>query len=259
MATILKLLGLSLLATAAVSAAEPGADVTKFDHDHPQLTRVLQRHVKDGGVDYAALQRDRSGLDAYLTTLSAVKEEDFNEWTEAEKLAFQINAYNGFTLRLILDHYPVDGIKSIGGWFSNPWKMDSVNLFGRKMTLDHLEHGRIRVFHNEPRIHFALVCAAQGCPPLRASAYTAANLDSELNEQARAFLRQSAKNRYDPATKTLHLSPIFKWYRDDFETDGRTLVSYVAQFLPEETARAVRAEDVELDFTDYDWSLNDRQ
>lgn len=257
MSTTLKVLGLSLL-TAAVSAAEPDVAAPTFDHDHPQLTRVLQQHVKDGWVDYAALLRDRSGLDAYLTTLSAVKETDFNEWNEAEQLAFQINAYNAFTLRLILDHYPVKGIKSIGGWFSNPWKMDSVELFGREMTLDHLEHGRIRVFYNEPRIHFALVCAAKSCPPLRASAYTAANLDAELDDQGRVFLRQSDKNRYDPATQTLHLSPIFKWYREDFETNRRTLVEYVSQFLPDETAKAVREADVELDFTEYDWSLNDR-
>jgi hypothetical protein len=128
-------------------------------------------------------------------------------------------------------------------------------LKGDVISLNDIEHGTLRADFREPRIHFALVCASVGCPALRNEAYRASDLDRQLNEQARLFLSDMSKNRFDPLTNTLHLSPIFDWFRADFEAVAGSVSAYVARYLSDSR---ISKPGVKIKYTEYDWSLNDR-
>ena len=227
-----------------------------FDPTHAAFAQVLAARVTNGVVDYAALKAAPTGLDGYLAALAAVPEAEFKAWPEPARLAFLLNLYNATTLKLITDHHPVAGIKQIGGLIKGPWKLEVVRVWGRVLTLDELEHKVIRAGYAEPRAHFAMVCAAKSCPPLRSEPYVGDKLAAQLDDQARIFLAQTAKNRVEAATGTLWLSPIFKWFADDFTADGKTVPEFVASFLPEAAAKWVRVGGLKVRFTDYDWSLN---
>ena len=250
-----------LLAALAIGASLAAAP---FDHSHAAFDAVLKKHVADGTVDYAALKAAPQALNAYLDRLAAVGQADFGAWAEPERLAFLFNLYNAATLKLIVDHYPVKSIKKIGGFFNfgglgdGPWAQKVVRLFGQVTTLDRVEHGIIRKDYAEPRAHFALVCAARGCPPLRAEAFVGARLGAQLDEQGRVFLGQAAKNRVEAATRTLHLSQIFKWFAGDFEAQAGSVEKFVAPFFPEAARGALAAGGFRISYTDYDWDLNDR-
>ena len=239
-----------LLGACRLNAAE-------FDHDNAELDRTLRVVVTNGLVDYPALKKDSSGLDAWLTQAAAVKEDGFAKWSEPQRLAFLINLYNAATLRLILDHYPVASIKKIGGWFSGPWSQPVVRLFGKTLTLDVVEHGMLRVQFVEPRLHFAIVCAARGCPPLRAEAYTSARLEEQLQDQTRTFLGTTSKNRVDLKTRTLHLSPIFKWFAGDFIREHGSVAKFVAPYFAADLRKEIEQGGFTIRYTDYDWSLNE--
>lgn len=219
--------------------------------DHSAFNRILGTYVNSKGmVNYAGLKKNRSSLDAYLTKTGSVKKATFDSWGESERLAFLINIYNAETLQYMIDNYPLESIKDLGGWFSNPWDKKNVTLFGEMKTLNQLEHKIIRKDFDEPRIHFALVCAAVGCPPLRNEAFTASALDAQLDDQTRTFLAQSTKNRVEG--DTLHLSPIFKWYKGDFTKNGKTVQEYVAPYIKGDPVGK------DIEHTDYDWSLNEQ-
>lgn len=245
MKTLLSTLLLPLLLAgpgAAASSAPLAAD----------LDRLLARAVRDGRVDYAGLRRDSGGLDAWLAAAAKVSEADFEGWPRNDRLAFLVNLYNAATLRLILDHYPLESIRKIGPvWDPNKaWKLPVVAVFGRRATLNELEHGMIRPVYNEPRVHFALVCAAKGCPPLRSEAYAADRLEAQLGDQAKRFLGQRAKNRTEAAIRTAYLSPIFKWYMEDFGGTKDSVLGYLKPWLPAQEGWAI-------EWTDYDWTLNE--
>ncbi len=249
-----------------------------FDHAHRAFSALLQKHVvsQDGGhatrVDYASLQRDRAPLAGYLRSLSAVTQAEFDGWSKARQMAFLINAYNGFTLELVLQNYPVKSIKDIGGPFSNPWKRAFFRLLGREFSLDGIEHDTLRKpgAYAEVRVHYALNCASIGCPALREEAYTADKLSTQLEEQAVRFLSDRSRNRY--ADGRLEVAAIFKWFADDWTSgyrgfDGRTAPinsreAYFARYAPLLAREPVGREQVaagraELTFLDYDWALND--
>ncbi len=227
-----------------------------FDPSHAAFGQVLAARVTNGVVDYAALKAAPAGLDGYLATLAAVPEAEFKTWPEPARLAFLLNLYNATTLKLIADHHPVASIKQIGGLIKGPWKQEVVRAWGRVLTLDELEHKIIRAKYPDPRAHFAMVCAAKSCPPLRSEPYVGDKLAAQLDDQARVFLAQTAKNRVEAATSTLWLSPIFRWFADDFTAGGKTVPEFVAPFLPGTAAKRVRAGGLKVKFTDYDWSLN---
>jgi hypothetical protein len=207
---------------------------------------------------YAALKREgMPQLTAYLDALSSACADDYRMWTRAQRLAFWINAYNAFTVKLILDHYPITSIRRIGWLPGAAFREDFIPMPGLKggtVSLDDIEHRTLRSDFREPRIHVALVCAARSCPPLRPEAYRAADLDRQLDDQARQFLADPTKNRFDPATNTLYLSPIFSWFRADFEAVAGTLDAWVARYAPDPRAGAAG---VQIVFLDYDWSLNE--
>ena len=227
-----------------------------FDHRHAPLDHLLGRHVLDGLVNYAALKAAPRPLDDYLAALAAVPEREFDRWAEPDRLAFLLNLYNAATLKLIVDHYPVKTIRGIGWLPGSAWKLEKVRLFGRSISLDEVEHGIIRKNYRDARVHFALVCAARGCPPLRAEAFVGTRLDRQLEEQGRIFLGDTRKNRVDPVARTVYLSPIFKWFAGDFEAAAGTALKFVTPFFPEAERRALARGDFIVSYTDYDWSLN---
>ena len=217
---------------------------------------TLQTHVSQGRVDYKRLATNRGPLDQYLKKAASVDRSRFEKWGPAHQLSFFINLYNAATLALIIDHYPVKSIKDIGGLFSNPWKRRVVRLFGEKISLDHLEHEIIRKNYPDPRVHVALVCAAAGCPVLRPSPYSGERLNEQLDEQMKIFMMDPVKNRIDAPRRTLHLSPIFKWYRSDF-LEKTSLAKYLAPYWPNaEKITPGEMETYRIEFTHYDWSLN---
>ncbi|HMO65844.1 MAG TPA: DUF547 domain-containing protein [Verrucomicrobiota bacterium] len=247
---------LRLLLLAALLAAFPAA---AFDQTHARWGRVLESFLSSNRVDYAALKAKPADLDAYLAEVAGIPAAEFAGWPRADRLALLLNLYNAATLRLIADHHPVRSIRSLGTLPGAAWRMPVVRFGGQLMTLDHLEHRIIRAEYAEPRIHFALVCAAVSCPPLRPEPYTGARLEAQLGDQTRLFLAETDKNRFDAATGTLHLSPIFQWFKEDFTAGGGTLESFVAPHLPPEAAEALQAaKRVRVKFTAYDWALNGR-
>lgn len=225
-----------------------GEGESKRGFDHSAFDRLLAEYVAPDGVRYrawAAHDEDRKALDEYVARLAEGRP---SALPSPDALAFWIDAYNALTLKLILDHYPLESIKDIG----SPWKRKLIGVEGRELSLDEIENDVIRRQWDEPRIHFALNCAAVSCPPLRAGAYTGAGLDAQLEEQTRAFLSDSATNRLDADGK-LHLSKIFQWYGEDFEGDGTSLVDWLLPHFPElPVDRAPR-----IEFGGYDWDLNE--
>lgn len=242
------------------------------DFDHRDWDELLGRHVAvlDGGVatklDYAGMGADRAQLKGYLERLAAVSRASFDGWTTAAQLAFLINAYNAWTVDLILEDYPdIDSIRDIGFLFSSAWNQDVATLFGEPLTLDEIEHEMIRGWdrYREPRIHFAVNCAAIGCPALRAEAYTGEKLEMQLDDATRRFLSDRSRNYFE--NDRLYISSIFDWYEEDFEK-GWGGVESVAEFLsryPDElgldadTAARLGRGDIRLRHISYDWGLND--
>lgn len=236
----------------------PAGAGERFDQSHALLGRVLSNFVANARVDYAALKTSPGDLDRYLSDVAALTPDEFAKWPEPDRLALLLNLYNAQTLRLIIDHYPLKSIRDIGLLPGAAWRRSIVRFGGEVMSLDHLEHEVIRGRYDEPRIHFAVVCAAVSCPPLRNEPYVGARLSEQLDDQARTFLADSGKNRYDGAAETLWLSAIFDWYKNDFTKPAGSLEAYVKPFLPAEVANAMgTARQLKVRFLDYDWALNE--
>ena len=248
-----------------------------FDHSHAAFTTLLKKHVVvvDGGksskVKYAELKKEQPQLKAYLDSLSSVKEPEFNSWSKPQQMAFLINAYNGYTLELILQNYPLKSIKDIGGVFDNRWKRKFFKLFGQDSFLDKVEHETLRKpgVYNEVRVHYAVNCASIGCPALREEAFVAERLDKQLEEQAVRFLSDRSRNRY--ANGKLEVSMIFNWFKEDWVGgfkgfDGKTPAiasreDYFARYAKQLADNPADQQNIAdkkaaISYLDYDWSLN---
>jgi len=244
------------------------------DFDHGRWNLLLSKHVivsADGlstAVDYASLGVNREPLQSYLEETSRVSRASFDAWETSDQLAFLINLYNAATVELILDNMassdPIDSIRDIGSLFTSAWELERVALFGDLVTLDAIEHDMIRGWgrYNEPRIHFAVNCAAIGCPALRAEAYTGTALEGQLEDATRDFLSDRSRNYFDG--RRLRLSSIFKWYREDFERGwggSNALGEFVARYSSElglsiEHRNELARGDMGIRFLSYDWGLN---
>lgn len=245
-----------------------------FDHHHVLWDALLKQNVRvaptgvASTVRYSGIQADHARLLRYLEELSAVTPPEYRQWTKSQQLAFLINAYNAFTVELILTRYPnLESIKDLGSLVHSPWQKKFFVLLGEQRSLDDVEHGLIRApgAFDDPRIHFAVVCASKGCPMLRNEAFTAEQIDVQLDDSLRRFLSDRSRNRYDGATGTLMASKLFDWYRKDFSLGNRGFASLNAFFAryadsltdqPAMQAR-IRSGDFTLDFLPYDWALND--
>ena len=237
-----------------------GDPQSPFDHEHRSWTAILAPYVRDGSVDYRGLaDHGEPALNAYLRGLSAASPAE-SDWTREERLAFWINAYNAFTIRLILDHYPLASIRSIGFLPLAAFRTQFIPLGAAhaSISLNVIENKILRKQFQDARIHFAIVCASRSCPALRSEAYRSSVIDQQLDAAARAFLDDRSKNRWEPPSRTLYLSSIFKWFRDDFEREGKTLPAFVARYLGQPDAAALNDGKVRVAFLDYDWSLNGR-
>ena len=252
-------------------AASLSADT--FDHEYWGYAKLLHDHVHAVVVDYTALKEHRGMLAQVMTTFAEPSAADERAWTRERRLSFWINAYNLFTLRAIVDHYPIrsawltlqprNSIRQIDGvWTALSW-----SAAGRTVTLDDIEHRILRPEFKEPRVHFAINCASVGCPPLSADPYRPVTLNEQLDAAARRYLarEQGLQIRGD----TLRVSRILEWYGEDFvpafapEAAGtpdrleRVARAVVVRFGPAAAAELARKPSTRIKYLDYDWSLND--
>lgn len=214
--------------------------------NHQPWTDLLQAHVnKKGLVDYKGFQKDRDKLDDYVDYLSSQKPD--KTWSVEEQLAFYINAYNAFTLQLVLDNYPVKSIKDIGG-IKGPFLKKDFTIGGKKFSLAGIEKGILTPM-DESRIHFAINCASMSCPKLMNEAYTADKIDKQLDQAAKGFMN-SDKNKISKDNPKV--SSVFKWYKKVFTQNGKTVIEFINQYSKTKIDKGA-----ELQYLDYDWSLNE--
>ncbi len=239
------LASLAALATAVPPVRPAGLpDPAPFD-------AVLAARARSGGFDYrGATGQDKKRLAAYLANLGDAKPA---EMTADEKKAFYINAYNAMAISIVLDRYPIRSIRDIDGAF----KRVERRIGGEELSLDDLEN-RLRD-SKDARIHFAIVCVSESCPPLAASAYTAASVSAALDRQGRAFVNDPKKNVIDRSKGKIALSKIFDWNRKEFERDAGSVARYVARYVNDRETASWLASTVEKPgFLEYDWALNQR-
>ena len=228
---------------------------------HQQWDDLLHRFVDtDGNVDYATWDESsqaRQELNDYLNSLSRLDES--LPASRAERLVYWINAYNAITMLGILREYPTSSIQNHVShtWGYNIWRDLRLIVGDKSYSLSEIEHKVLRPL-NEPRIHFAIVCASRGCPRLRNEAYTATKLEAQLENNAVAFFADSTKCAVDSAKNELRLSPILKWYSADFGTSTKTMLLRIANWLPADAQAVTKSNDARVVYVDYDWSLNDR-
>lgn len=217
---------------------------------HDALTRLLRQHVSaDGNVNYKGFIADSAALSAYLRTLSANPPE--RTWSRAEQMAYWINAYNAFTIQLVIRYYPVKSIKDIGSsiqipFVNTPWDIKFIRIGKDRFDLNNIEHGILRKRFDDPRIHMALVCASKSCPVLLNEAYDPAKLEEQLTRQTQAFLNDLSRNKVSESNPKI--SMIFKWYGMDFDN----VKSFINQYS------SVKINDrASIEFLEYNWSLNE--
>jgi hypothetical protein len=209
---------------------------------HQVFDDLLKVHVSDDGkVNYPAFKKDIAKLDKYLSNLKA--NHPNRSWTKDQRLAYWINAYNAFTIKLILEHMPVKSIMDIHG--GKAWDVEWIKLGNNTYSLNYIENKIIRPVFNEPRIHFAVNCAARSCPPLLNEAYKADKLNAQLQQQTIAFIQNAEFNSISP--NALKLSKIFEWYAEDFGN--------ITTFIDTYTRLKVSSK-AKVSFQEYNWSLN---
>lgn len=221
---------------------------------HEIFNDLLKQYVKDDQVDYKGFIANKDKFEDYLKLLSK-HAPDEDKWSENERLAYWINAYNAFTIKLIIDNYPVGSIKDLHPTIYIPlvntvWNKKFFKIGGVEMNLDEIEHEILRKEFNEPRIHFAINCASFSCPPLRNEAFTADKIDKQLNEQAVRFVNDYERNKIK--TDEVKISKIFSWFTKDFTKDG-SLIEFLNKY-----SEVKINEDAKIEYLDYDWSLNDK-
>ena len=240
----------------------PSSQVPAEQIDHSSWNSLLGRYVDESGmVDYTnwkANAADVALLDKYIDHLSAAR---FPRTPPvATKLAYWINAYNAVTVRGILREYPTTSIRNhtakLYGY--HIWKHLKLRVEGNTYSLDQMEHAILRKM-GEPRIHFAIVCASIGCPKLSNEAYVADRIDQQLTRNAQAFFADKTKFNFDARRQTLQLSPILKWFAEDFGRDQAARLQSIAPYLADPQAEALATKgDARVSYLDYDWGLNDQ-
>ena len=219
--------------------------------DHGLYAELLEQYTQNGTVDYQGFKNAEVQLDQYLKSLEKT---DTKMLSRDEQFAFYVNAYNAWTIKLILTHYPgIKSIKDLGSIFKSPWKKKFVLIDGDITTLDHIEHGILRPRFKDPRVHFAVNCASKGCPPLRSEPYHADVLEQQLDEMTRAFINDP--RRYRLEGQTLYVSRIFKWFPEDFNDD---VVGFFYTYAHEALKKQLEDNKgkISIKYMDYDWSLN---
>ena len=248
---------LSIIALLLFQSCQSGvpSESGSMPMNHQQWDVLLHENVDvDGNVNYKGFAKDSLQLKSYLGALVA-HPPDADAWSKEEQLAYWINAYNAFTIQLILEHYPLKSIKDIGSsiqipFVNSPWDIKFIEIGDIKLDLNNIEHSILRKKFNEPRIHFAVNCASFSCPKLRAEAYVADRLEEQLQEQATAFINNPNYNKINK--DQIEISKIFSWFSGDFTKNG-SLINFLNQY-----SKVKIDENAEIDYLDYNWSLNEQ-
>ena len=252
----------------------------QFSYD--DYTIVLKDYVdNEGMVNYKKLKTQPQKLESFIASMDKLDPNSYSKYGNKERIAFWLNAYNAFTLKAVIDNYPIkpgffksmyypkNSIRQIPG----VWDKITFKVMGKDYTLEQIEHKILRKEFKEPRIHMAMVCAAIGCPPLRNEPYTGKKVDRQLDDQSKRFLTDPNKFSFDRGKRMLHISPIFKWFGSDFvKTKAKkkpfiqysnkeaAILEFVRKYLAKDHAfldpskKAVR-----IKYLDYDWSLNEQR
>ncbi|MBW8016506.1 MAG: DUF547 domain-containing protein [Planctomycetes bacterium] len=257
-----------------------GAEPDNISFDYKDYAKVLKSYVNDTGmVDYRKLKAKPKELNAFVTAIAKLDPKRVAKWSEKEKIAFWLNAYNSLTLKVIIDNYPIkssffksrvypkNSIRQISG----VWTKKKFMVMGKKLTIGHIEHEILRKNFKEPAIHMAMVCAAMSCPPLRNEPYSAEKLDLQLADQSKKFL--SDPKKFKVGNNTLHLSPILKWFAKDFlKTDDKgkdsfagykgekaAVLRFIVKHLKEDDKKWLNYKQRQkIKYLKYDWSLNEQ-
>ncbi|MEB2784765.1 DUF547 domain-containing protein [Algoriphagus persicinus] len=221
---------------------------------HKTWNEMLQANVSaDGKVNYKGFIKEKAKLEAYVNSISA-NAPDRKTWTKDEQLAYWINAYNAFTVKLIVDNYPVESIKDLGPKLKIPlikdvWHYKFFKIGGQESSLDEIEHSILRKEFEEPRIHFAINCASVSCPPLLNEAFEAATIDAQLDKVATRFVNDQSRNKITP--ESVQVSSIFSWFKGDFTRNG-SLIDFLNKYSKVKINSGAK-----VSHLDYDWNLNE--
>jgi hypothetical protein len=270
----------ALLALATVPARTE--DENAIPAFYQSYDRVLKEFVdEDGMVDYRGLKENPDDLNTFMEKLASLNAEKFEDLSVRVRVGYWVNAYNAATLKAIIDHYPLprlaDGLSGLRfpdnsiRQIDGVWKDLEWDVVGGPKTLHEMEHEILRARYNVPRIHLALVCAAMSCPELRREPYVGKRLAAQFDEQGREFFSQPDKFRIDRAEETVYISPIFDWFKEDFVRsygtdtgfrghgkEERAVLNFITRYLDEDDARYLRRGDYDIEWLDYDWSLNEQ-
>jgi len=258
-----------------------GEEKIQATFDYSDYAEVLKEHVNNEGmVNYKSLKANPVKLEAFVKAIGKIDNRGYEKWNADDRIAFLINAYNGLTLKVIIDNYPIkptlfqslvfpkNSIQQIPG----AWDRIKFNVIGKDVTLDTIEHDMLRKDFNEPRIHMALVCASIGCPFLRNEPYIASRLNAQLDDQCRRFLANPAKFRIDRDKKVVYMSPIFDWYGkdfikkyapaekiDDYDDKISAVLSFISAHLTKSDTEYILAGNFKVKYLNYDWSVNEQR
>jgi len=222
---------------------EENVKVLPETFDHSIWNELLKKHVSEkGNVNYKGFKNDYTVLKSYLAVLSEKIPDD--TWSKSEKLAYWINAYNAFTVKLIVDRYPINSIKDI----ESPWDFRFIKLEEKWYTLNDIEHKILRKM-NDPRIHFGIVCASFSCPKLQDKAFIASTINTQLDDATKEFLADPIRNKL--SENSMQLSKIFKWFAKDFKKDGN-LIDFLNKY-----SEITISQNAKKSFKAYNWDLNE--
>ncbi|TCI84937.1 DUF547 domain-containing protein [Tenacibaculum sp. M341] len=209
---------------------------------------LLQQHVsKKGIVDYKGLKQNEDQLNSYLAYLK--KTTPSSSWSKNKQKAFWINAYNAYTIKLILDNYPVKSITNIKKKGKNAWNISFAEVGGKTYTLDHIEHKILRKKLFDPRIHVGVNCASESCPKLHNKAFTEKNINAELDVLIKNFINDASRNKLEKKN-SIQISEIFNWFKADFTKEG-SVIDYINKYADEKIPN-----DAKIRFLPYKWNLN---
>lgn len=207
----------------------------------------FNKYAQNGSVDYAVVKSNTAEINALA---SLVGDMDLSSANAKEKQSFYINAYNLTVIKSVVDNYPIDSPMDVTGFFD----VNKHNIAGESLTLNNIENKKLREVYNDPRFHFVLVCAAQGCPKIFSKAYIPAKLETHLGTRTTEALNDARFIRVDKVKRRVLISEIFKWYKEDFDKTGMSLIAYINQYRSNNIPASYS-----VDYYSYDWTLNDKK
>lgn len=236
------------LSVASISFAQ----TDKAFHQHEKWDQLTKKYVTDDGfVNYKGFTKDSTKLNSYLNDLSNNHPND--KWTSGEKKAFWINAYNAFTIQLIIRNYPVKSIQDLGGSIyrvNTTWDIKFIKICDQTYDLNNIEHNILRKEWDDARVHAVVNCASVSCPALRKGAFTGDKVEEQMDEQMKSFINDKTKNTI--TEDKAEVSSLFKWFSGDFKNNAPSVIAYINKY-----SKVKIKPGTELVYKDYDWSLNE--